>query len=237
MWIDPALLRARAGRDSRPTLYPGTDNPADAVGVRVNPGETVRSINVQLVRTEWFRLAGQALRGNSDGPIEANIVAGGQSVRTVTVAEDGAFDISHLKPGRYTLWMRAATPDGAEAAVVTIDLSSDLTGLTLPLTPTGEVSGRVVTRDGSPLPEGLQVTAVQADEGKQIDPLDRDRVDVGEDGRFVLRGLFGERILRVLGLGPEWELDRVLHGKKVVQSFSMTTSEKINDVVLVVKGR
>jgi hypothetical protein len=233
-WLDPAMPK---GIGLRPTLYPGTLNAADAVAISVTGGQTTSHINVQLLTTDVFQIAGQFLRGNSEGRIESNIVAGGQSVRTVAVADDGAFDVTHLTPGRYILWARAPTADGTEAAVMNVDLWTNLTGLTMPLTPTGEVSGRVMTIDGSPLPGQLQVAAIQASDGKQIDPLERDRADVADDGGFVLRGVFGERILRVIGLGHAWELDRVMRGKSALPSVVIDSGVNIQGVTIVIRRR
>jgi hypothetical protein len=236
-WTDPELLKARVKTATQSTYFPGTETLTEASTIRVGAGEAVRGINIQLTPREFFRINGHVLRGHGEGAIEANLVSAGWSVRTIEVAEDGAFDIPHLQPGRYTFWARGRAPDGHEAAVITLDLGGDMTGLAMPLQATGGVSGRVVTDDGTPLPEGLQVGAAQADGGKQIDPLERDRVDVIEGGRFDLRGLFGERILRVLGLGPEWEVGRVLHHKTAVQSLSIMASEQIDGVTIVLRRR
>jgi hypothetical protein len=236
-WTDPEALKAGVKTAMQETYFPGTESLAEASAIQVGAGETVRGINIPLIPKEFFRISGHVLRGPSESAVEANLVSTGWSVRTIAVADDGAFEIAHLPPGRYTFWARARTVDAHEAAVISVDLNSDMTGLTLPLLPTGRVSGRVVTGDSTTLPGGLQVSAVQADEGKQIDPLDRDRTGVVEDGRFELRGLFGERILRVLGLEPEWEVDRVLHGASAVESLSIISGKQTDNVTIILKRR
>jgi hypothetical protein len=236
-WADPEALEAGVKTAMQLTYFPGTESLAEASAIRVDAGETVRGINIHLIPKEFFRISGHVLRGPSENAIEANLVSTGWSVRTIEVADDGAFEIAHLPPDRYTFWARARTVDAHEAAVISVDLGSDMTGLTMPLLPTGGVSGRVVTDDGATLPGGLQVSAVQADQGKQIDSLDRDRAGVVEDGRFELRGLFGERILRVLGLAPEWKVDRVLHGASPVESLSIISGKQTDNVTIVLKRR
>ena len=236
-WTDPEARKAGVKSAMQVTYFPGTETLAEASAIPVGVGETVRGINIHMIPKEFFRISGHVLRGHGESAIEANLVSTGWSVRPITIAEDGAFEITHLPPGRYTFWARAHTIDAHEAAVISVDLGPDETGLTMPLLPTGGVSGRVVTDDSTALPGGLQVSAVQADEGKQIDPLDRDRTGVVENGRFELRGLFGERILRVLGLGPEWNVDRVLHGTNTVKALSIVSGEQRDNIIIVVKRR
>ena len=237
-WADPAMLKAGARGDLRVVHFPGAERPEDALTIRVRAGETLSNINITIPSKHYVRFSGHVLRGNSDGLIEALVLLGAWSIRTVPIAEDGAFEVTHLTPGRYTFWARATTPDGFEAAVATLDLESDLTDLTWPLLPTGGLKGRLVRDDGGVLPaDGLQIAAVQADQGKAIDPLERDRADVDSEGRFHLVGLFGERVLRVMGLGPQWHVDRIMQGKTLVESLTIAPGQETTDLTVVVKRR
>jgi hypothetical protein len=121
-----------------------------------------------------------------------------------------------------------------------VDLSSELTDLVLGLSPSGVIAGRVVTDDGSPVPVRLEVTAVLAEQGKEIDLLmrdPRDRVVVSEGGRFELRGLFGERVLRVVGDTEGWALERVMLGRTPVTSLKVDPGSRTDDVTIVVTRR
>ena len=239
-WVDPAMLKAKAAADTEPTYFPGTRQAHEAMSLTLEPGGKLRGIDIRLLSSDLFRFAGYVLRGGSDGRIEANVLLPGLSVRTVTIAaDDGAFEVTHLKPGPLTFWARATTPDGFEAAWIEMDLSTDMTGLVLPMMPTAEIRGRVVMNDGSPLPEGLRVAANLVDQdGAQIDLLPRDRTDVADDdGSFHLRGLFGHRTLTVIGLTHEHVLDRVLHGRTVVRMLSLVSGQSIDEVTLVVRKR
>jgi hypothetical protein len=194
-WTDPEMRKAQAGMGGDVKFFPATDKSYEAAAVAVGAGEAVRGIDILLSPPERFRLSGQLVGGNSDGRIEAHLLTHG-SVRTVNIARGGFFDIESLQPGRYVLSMRASGED-PEAASMSLDVVSDVTGLVVALTPTGRLTGRLITSDGQSVPgHGLQVAAILADEGKEIDPLPRDRVYVSEDGTFEFRGLFGERILR-----------------------------------------
>jgi hypothetical protein len=202
-------------------------------------GGSLRGINIRLLPSDLVRFSGHILRAASEGRIEANVMLPGLWIQTVAIgADDGAFEVTHLKPGPLTFWARAATADGFEAAWTEVDLSTDMTGLVLPMAPTAEIRGRVVMNDGAPLPEGLQVAANLVDrDGAQIDTLPRDRADVQGDGTFHLRGVFGQRTLTVVGLTHEHLLDRVLHGSSVVKMLSLSSGQSANDVTLVVRKR
>jgi hypothetical protein len=238
-WVDPEMLKAKAGGDAQPTYFPGTRQAHEAMSLTLPAGDTLRGIDIRLLANDLFRVSGFVLRGASEGRIEANLLLPGLSLRTVAIAaDDGAFEVTYLKPGPLTFWARAATAEGFEAAWAGLDLGADTTGLVLPLVPTAEIRGRVVMKDSTPLPEGLQVAANLVDQdGAQIDPLPRDRVDVESDGTFHLRGVFGHRTLTVVGLTHEHVLHGVLHGGSVVKMLSLTSGEVVDEVTLVVRRR
>ena len=238
-WIDPEMLKAKAGADPDFTYFPGTRQAHEAMSLTLPPGGTLRGIDIRLLPSELVRFSGYVLRGASEGRIEANVLLPNFAFRTVAIAaDDGAFEISHLKPGPLTFWARAATADGYEAAWTELDLDTDMTGLILPMMPTSEIRGRVVMNDGAPLPEGLQVAANLVDrDGAQIDTLPRDRVDVQGDGTFHLRGVFGQRTLTVVGLTHEHMLDRVLHGRARVTMLTLASGESVEQITLLVRKR
>ena len=236
-WFDPEARKAKATPEVRPTYFPGTHNPAEALPLTLAPGANLRA-DIRRPTEEFFRIEGHVLRGYSDGQIEANMLMPGLAIRTVSVAEDGAFELGYLKSGRYMLYARAETPDGFEAAWTEVDLGTDLTGLLLPMNPTAEIRGRIVMSDGMPPGDGLQVAAnLVAEDGSAIDPLWRDRTDVEPGGRFHLRGLFGRRKLLVLGLPPELVLERVMHGRTEVERFLLASGDSLDDVLLVINKR
>ena len=236
-FIDPDRPRALSGTGPRPTYFPGTHSLEEATALRVTGSAETRNVDIRLLSSDAFRIAGHVLRASGDGRIEANLLSGEHSIRTVQIAEDGAFDIPLVGSGRHVFWARARTPDGAEAAFTTIELASDATGLVMPMIPTAEIRGRVVTTDGRAFGDlGYQVIAHLSDsDGRKVDVLPRDRTDIRSDGSFELRDLFGHR---VFGLsGNEWDVDRVVIGKTVVETFTLNGGERLDGILVVVKPR
>ena len=219
---------------SRQTYYPGTTSRDDATLVKLGPAEILRDVNIMVAPSEFVRLTGQVLRGSHTGAVEGILLATGASVRTLEISEDGAFEATDIAPGRYTISVRAR--DRSEAGVATLDVETDMSGISLPLTPTSTIAGRLVTDDGGPLPpEYLQVAAVLAVDGKPIDPLSRDRSEVTLEGAFELSGLFGERTMNVIGLGNGWTIHRMLHGKRAVKSLSLIPGADVRDLTIVLR--
>ena len=217
----------------QPTFYPGTTITNQAVAVRVTPGETTTHIDIPIVPEIAARISGVIVRGTSTGQIRATLLSNGSSVRTVTVARDDTFSVARLKPGTYTLIASAEHPYGFEAGYMSFEVAADTEGLFISLAPTGTIAGRIVTDDGTPLPHDLvQISAVLAEHGKAIDPLDRDRADVSADGTFEVRGVFGERTVRTIG-GTGWRIARVLAGKAPLETLHVPPGGEVRDLLVV----
>jgi Carboxypeptidase regulatory-like domain len=217
----------------RQTYFPGTANLREASPVKVRMGEVTPDIDIVIPVAEMLRIEGQIVRSYDGGRVDAYLLASGAQVYSVPVAEDGTFSTPRLRSGRYTLVARAKNDDAIEATTLTVDLTTEMTDVVLPLMSTGSISGRVVLDDGSTPTNSFQVAAVLAMDGKEIDPLRRDRVDIGPRGTFTLTGLFGERLLRIIGLWDGRSIDRVLVGKTAVTSIAVQPGLSIDDVVVV----
>jgi hypothetical protein len=235
-WIDRDAARNGGRLEFKPTLFPGTERQSEATPLKIAPGDRHANVDFSFRPTETFRIAGHVLRGGSHGRIQAYLISPGNAVRSFTVADDGAFTVPQLKPGQHTLVARADTDDSAEAAVLTFDLSEDMSGLLLGLSPTATITGRVATSDGGPVPEGLYLTAMLAKDANEIDPLPRDRVEVAADGTFVFPAIFGERILRT-SVADAWTVDRVVVGKSTVTSITVQPGQALDGVVVLIKRR
>jgi hypothetical protein len=238
-WNDPEALKAKSSVRDRPSYHPGTNNPLEAAIIRVARGETVNNIDVIFTRADTASISGHVLRLLSEGPLEMYLVAGASSTRALHVADDGAFSATHLQPGRYTLWARAKTSDGSEAAMAHVDVgSSNVSGVILALAPTSRVRGRVVIEDvGHPPLTSMQVAAVIADDDDRVDPLERDRAPIGSDGSFELSDIFGERVFHVIAAEPNWIIDRVMHGSAEVPAIVVPPSAEVSDIVIVLRRR
>lgn len=236
-WYDSEMMRAGTRANSDPTYFPGTTRSDEATSVRVEPGRRLGDRDIRLPAAELYRLAGHVLRAASMGEIEVYFLTAESKMRTVRVRDDGAFDVTHIEPGRHTLWARAATDDGFEAASITLELGSDMTGLVLPMRPAGSIRGRLITEDGSPVSgDGLQIVADLVDaHGALLDPLPRDRADVETDGTFELRGLFGYRRMRVsLNYG---QVADVVVGRDRLRILTFNNGERYPDTAVIVPGR
>ena len=239
-WIDPELAKAKAGRNY-PTIvmYPDASKFTDAAAVRVGLGEAVGGIDVVVHRPQRHRLNGHFVRGvSANCAIEANLLSKGESIRTITVGGEGAFEVGYVDPGLYTIWARCRAEGTTEVAVMTLQIDSDITDLTLPLLATGRITGRIVAADGGPLPAGpLYLNAMIAAGGQEIDPLPRDRAEVAPDGSFDLSGVLGERKLVVTGLDPTWILDHIRVGRSPVQSLSIQPGAEVHEITVVLGRR
>jgi hypothetical protein len=72
------------------------------------------------------------------------------------------------------------------------------------------------------------------DDGKDIDDYRRDRTDVTDEGKFVLRGLFGQRMIRLAGFSDGWRIARVTIGKEDVTTVSIAAGTTVDNVVIVI---
>ena len=196
---------------------------------------TAAASNIDIVfpASEFLRISGTIVHSDGVTGAEAFLLAGRETY-PVVVSANGTFTTPDLRAGRYMLVARARKDDEVETASTTIDLVSDITDLVVGLVPAGTISGRVVTDDGTPLKSLIQVAAVLADEGKEIDEYRRDRTDVTDEGKFVLKGLFGQRVIRLAGFSDGWRIARVTIGKDEVTTVSIVAGTTMDDIVIVI---
>jgi hypothetical protein len=149
--------------------------------------------------------------------------------------EDNSFTIGGLPSGRFTIVASSSGASGYEAGTVTLDVGSDVGGVSIPLQPTGSLTGRVVTDDASSLPgESLQIAAVLADGTRPVDPLTRDRTLLAVDGTFSIDRVFGERVIQLIGLPNGWTIGRVMRGRTRVETLRVEPGTVIGDLVVVI---
>lgn len=234
-WSDPDAPRSAMG--SRRTYFPSVDNPRDALPVTLLVGETVRNIDIVVPLTEMLTIKGTFVRSGDAGEIDAFLLDAGTSAMNVIVDPEGRFSTPRVRAGRYTLVGRAYSEDGWQAAMLTAEVTAEMQDLVLPLLPTGAISGRVVTDNGMTVPGGVQIAAVLADGGKELDPYRRDRADIADNGAFSLAGLFGERVMRLTGVTDGWTVERVTVGKTPATSLTFDPGSTVDDVLIVLTRR
>jgi hypothetical protein len=243
IWGEPASRGAEGPRPAifvpgitPPVFHPGTSRAQDREAIKVEPGAAIRNIDIRFPPNELVRISGQVVRSSTDGEVEAVLLSGASEYR-LTVGADGRFSTPRMRSGRYTLFARSRADDHSEAAWLSVDLMFEMTDVVLALLPTGSIAGKVTTDDGKPIPDMLQIAAVLTDEGTELDPNRRDRAFLEPDGAFEIRGLFGPRVLRAVGVTEGWAIDRVIADKAPVTSFTMEPGSKIENVTVVLKQR
>lgn len=224
---------ARTRGNSLVVRYPGTTRAEDAVAVKVSRTAAAHNIDIVFPASELLRISGTIVHSDGATGTEAFLLAG-RDTYPVVVSASGTFTTPDLRAGRYLLVARARKDDEVEVASTPIDLVSDITDLVVGLVPAGTISGRVVTDDGTALRSLIQVAAVLVDDGKEIDEYRRDRTDVTDEGKFVLKGLFGQRVIRLAGFTDGWKIARVTIGKDDVTTVSIAAGTTVDDVVIVI---
>lgn len=211
--------------------YPGTSVAEERVAVTVKAGEIRSRVDIVTPAHERVLLRGRITAGDTTR-VEASLLSA-TAVHAITVRGDGTFTAPRVPRGQYTLIARARVNEQSEAASVVVDLSDEALDVSLTLLPTTTLSGRVVTDDGSPFPRSIQVAAVLSRGRRELDPYRRDRTEVADDGSFRIEGLFGLRLLRVVGVTEGWRVSKVLRGKTPVPEAELEMSADASDVVLV----
>lgn len=201
-----------------PTYYPGVIDPEDAVPLEVEPGQEVSSIDFTLLpqRTVSVRgrvVASGATQGNTQVmllPASGRAFARGRT-RQERVEPDGSFQIHGVAPGAYVLAAMQHDENVTAYAREPLEVgSSDVEGITLALTPSGSVSGRISAENGV-LPEGRLIVSLRG----------QDRVARGGSGRAQPDGTFqirnvaaGEYEVVVNGAPADYYLKSVRRGNE-----------------------
>jgi len=170
-----------------PTYYPGTTNPGEASRVPVAIGQEAGSVDFQLLPVRTARITGMVLDSFGRPAAGAMVMLMPRNLESAfmllgggrgRVAKDGAFALTGVVPGDYTLQVRSGgavtmisaaggtasfmvattetrTGEGADAprepefAMLPVTVAGqDITGLTLTTGPGGRMSGTVVFEDG-----------------------------------------------------------------------------------------
>lgn len=207
------------------TYFPNSPEPATAQRVTVAAGRETGPVIITLVSTKLARVRGRAIMSNGQPFVNAQVsvnvrdINGSSSRGGGQTAGDGTFELRGLAAGTYELEVRpprfGPTEDDSEVGRQTITVAGDdVDGVLVVGAKPGIVRGRVMTDDGSPFPfTNLNVMAQAPGPGVRF--FSPPGV-VKEDHTFELRGLFGQRLFRMGGMGPPvpnaapWMLKAVL---------------------------
>jgi len=155
--VPPGSYYITAGFLSFPTYYPGVTIATSAKAVDVKAGATLAGMDFSAVAPSSLGGAISGLVVSTSG-VDVVMLGGGlpQSLQ-VSPKPDGTFEFPKVPPGTYSIDARGGRSSSSGPTVfattsVTVT-DSDVTNVRIVLPRQFVVSGRIVTSDGSPLPE------------------------------------------------------------------------------------
>jgi hypothetical protein len=199
-----------------PTYYPGTASLADAQRITLGLGEEQPGINLAVVPVRAARITGRITNSNGQ-PIQATVAlispwqgftpSGGRNGS----GADGAFTLTNIPPGTYSLNVLGPNVGAAAPEVASMPLNvngEDILGLNVVTGAGASVTGTVLSDNGMRLPAArMRVTATPAQNNNVASFTARS--DVGATGSFDLEGLLGVYTLRFESLPSGWVVKSV----------------------------
>jgi hypothetical protein len=176
---------------SIPTFYSGAPHLAAAAPIAVSEGEHVEGIDVTLLRSHVFRVAGRVVNAP---PAERSTVIlndpkdadrSDYPMRTATKNAAGDFEFRGVPPGAYQVTVAAASQQGIAPVVVG---ASDVEGVRVTLAPGAEVKGRVTVEGaGKPQLAGMSLlfTVAGRNNGQLIPVVEDDALTANLNGHLM----------------------------------------------------
>lgn len=205
-----------------PTFYPGTGSAAEATAVDLKGGQDVTGIQIQLTRMAYGQVTGTVTTSTARPydsavvwliPARADDALFSNALMATTDAQ-GQFRIVNVSPGAYSVevfsraWTEKVAKTGSASAGPPGDVgnapvtvtSGSTQDVSIQTSRGFRVRGRVIV-DGDSAAAGssarFRVAALPA--RMTISAMSVPAVaDVGPDGSFVLEGVYGDRIIRLL---------------------------------------
>jgi hypothetical protein len=230
------------------TYHPGTPSRAEALRVRVKPGEEAAA-DIRLLRTRLLRISGVVLNRRGEPVPEASLTIVRRELTSqsaqggTTVDADGRFAIANLPPGDYRLLVRDRSPANEAAAVkafaaadVRLD-AADVNDITLVTGPGTTVQGRLVFDPAEPPGAQVRMGAVPADRSSPM--LGSSIGSMTDEETFVLPDVFGPALIRGEVVKPQgWTMKAVLlRGRDITDVPTEFTSADAGQVEIVFTAR
>jgi protocatechuate 3,4-dioxygenase beta subunit len=225
-----------------PTYFPGTSNGAEAQKIAVGAGQEAANTDFALLPVRLVKVTGIVL--SSEGkPVEGAMIsaqpknmdgAGMMMAGTGRSDKNGAFTISNISPGDYTLQSRSfqiqmssggdnmtfttriGGPEGGsdnEVGSLPITVGGeDLTNVVLVTAKGASATGRVTFEGGAPPTNltNIRVMPVSADAGDAGPTMVFGGPNgLKADGTFEVKGLVGTRLLRLMNVPAGWTVKSV----------------------------
>jgi protocatechuate 3,4-dioxygenase beta subunit len=237
-----------------PSYHPGTASYADALRVKVGPGQEASNVDVNLAMAPTATLSGTAYK--SDGsPLAGSSVnlsreVAGPSFSTnfglkdAPVNADGTWTMKNVSPGEYIIDVSSRDRPPERVSIPIVVQGTEVPGVALVTDGGGTISGQLVTDDGQPLPPGRGRPRIGAEGvGHDRQPMmfmsgDENGV-VKPDGSFTLSGVVGPALVRVIGLPSGWRVQQVDIGGHdyAGKPLRPTSSQKIDGVRIVITNK
>jgi hypothetical protein len=202
-----------------PTYYPGAPTPAEAQRITLELAQEVTELNFPLVWTPVARISGTAITSAGQPMANGGIVLTSASnvgfdasplMGGAKTAADGTFTIPNVAPGEYQLEIVSAATarsmvagggigaDVPEVASMPVMVAGqDITGIVLAATATATAIGRIVY-EGTPPPESATAAVTVSGMPDVVPSIAMGGTARAQpDGRFELKGLIGQRVLRI----------------------------------------
>jgi hypothetical protein len=205
----------------RPPLifYPGVIDREEAKTITLAAGDVVDRVDFVVPDLSNNALTLRVSPVVAAGSTVAAAVIRASPLMTATVVldADGVGRLGGLLPGRYFAAARTSTPTKILTAFEVVDFTGDPRDVLLSLQPAGSITGRLVAQRGVLPPlEGVRVAASWVHDDVEVNPLVPDQVQVAADGSFRIDGLFGQRVIQLIGLPADWGVNAVLEGRRDV---------------------
>ena len=208
-----------------PTYYPSAVNPAEAQRLRVELGQELTAIDIQLLPGRTSKVSGVAM-SSTGVPVAGQSISLNHEVRgpgmsmmsgikSVTTKPDGTFTFTEVPIGEYKISIRPPGGSKGEQGETVIQVTGgDIEGVTLVTGSGGTIRGTVAREDGLPLGTELSklVLRVQTFSGDmRTMSSGGDNGRVNPDGTFEFVGAFGSALISLTALPPAWFIKSIEH--------------------------
>jgi len=201
MMVTDGFMNAEGNHEEREgfvtTYYPGTTDPAQAVGVNVEAGAETRSLEFSIQPAGVFHVRGHVFGFTSkDSRFGGAVMLKSANSRVTAMMpeknaaiseKDGSFDIAEVAPGSYEIIAVEFTGENPRTTHRSVEVvAADVDGVELAFQPTLTIAGHLRWEDkSSGASVGLQVS-LQGDDASFAGPP---TADVQADGSFELKNV------------------------------------------------
>jgi len=197
------------------TYYPGATEDR-AQPIVLDSAQQRLSVDIALAAARTARLRGRIIRETGE-PAASVAVQASVAIRgtgafssgtpiSATTSADGSFELAGVPPGFYLIRSNAG---GGGTASLELDVSGDLDNLLLVARTGSTITGVVVTDTGEPPPFNVAGARLNllAPNGGVLPTVRAPAIE--SDWTFMLRGVGGPFLFRLLGFPNDWMLDAV----------------------------